>query len=708
MSRKIKINQNYFRAGFEPSTFNNDRNTVDVVFSTGAHVKRVSFDGEFLEELSLKRGHVKLDRFKSGAPVLNNHGTAQGMFGGGGVRGLEDVIGVVENARLEKDSKGQSIGVATVRLSQREEIAGIVRDIKEGIIRNVSVGYRVNKFEEQKQRVNGLPVLRAIDWEPMELSFVGIPADSGAQARAEMPTNECELISEGENMPLENEEKISSTSTKGPEEKRNVQEEHDTIDVPQESEEMEESESEESTDEVESDAPDAETSEDEESQDADESEDSRSGSVETAMVNPETIRAEERQRQLDIRQAVSVATLDEVFANELCERSVNIDEARKLIFKKLEKRTNTKTINHRIEVKDMEQRELRRKAAVQGLLHRFDATKYKIDGAEREWVTDSLVQTARNILHHEGVSDAYKMKKTEVATRALHSSSDFSEILANTANKTLRDAYEGAPNTYEPFARQRSASDFKEISSIQLGNGGKLEKTLEHGEYKRTTIDEAAEKYQVEKYGLIIGRTWELLVNDDLDAFSRIPARLGIRAREKENEIFWNLVLANGLMAETGLALFNTGAHDNLASSGTVISVASLGVARSKMRTKLDLDGELMNLTPRYLVVPAALETVAEQFITNISPDQAGNVNPFSNRLQLIVEPRLDGNSTTAWYTMSDIGQVDMAEIARLDGRGPEIMTREGFEIDGFETKIRYVFGMKILDYRAFYKNPGA
>jgi hypothetical protein len=228
----------------------------------------------------------------------------------------------------------------------------------------------------------------------------------------------------------------------------------------------------------------------------------------------------------------------------------------------------------------------------------------------------------------------------------------------------------------------------------------------EHGEYKRTTVNEAAEKYKVEKYGLVIGRTWELIMNDDLDAFTRIPAQLGVRAREKENEIFWSLIIANQVMAETGNALFSA-PHGNLAGAASAISIDSIGAGRAAMRLFKDLEGELMSVSPSYLVVPASLETKAEQFVAQIQPDQSGNVNPFAGRLRVLSEPRLDAASLTAWHLFADSSKLAMAEMALLDGRGPEIFVREGFDVDGMEIKLRHVFGMKIVDFRGYYKNAG-
>lgn len=685
---KIKLGALAFRAGFKPDSYNADKNTMDVIWTTGARVKRFSWsDGEFYEELSTKKAHVNLGRLNSGAPLLNNHGT--GMFGG--VQSLSDVIGVVETARME-----DGVGVATVRFSDRPELAGLIGDIKSGIIRNISVGYRVNKFEEQKQKVDGLPVLRAVDWEPMELSFVGIPADKGAQSRGHEPTSEVDVLTNREEEDMgkrAEDEKAKAEAEAKAKAEADAKAKAEAEAAAEVEEESEESESD--------DAPAADETEESERS-------AKTVETATATVDAEKIRKEEQTRHEEIRKAVRVAQLDEKFADDILKNpKMSVVDARAAIFQELEKRTETTTRNQRVEVKSMEQLELRRAAAVRGLLNRFDAQKYKLEQGDGEFSQGSLIDTARHMLSLEGVKEAYTMPRSEVAKRALMSSSDFPYVLANVANKVLREAYQGAPNTYEPFTAMRSVKDFKEVSSVTLGNGGKLQAMTEHGEYKRTSISESAQKYSVTKYGVIVGRTYELMVNDDLGAFTTIAQKLGTRAKEKENEVFWNLIINNQVMLEDGLALFHA-THANLTASGTAISVASLGVARTSLRLQRDLEGELLNLNPKYLVVPAAKETIAQQFISQISPIQGADVNVFANKLQVITEPRLDAASGVSWYAAVDKGQLQIGEMALIDGQGPEIMVKEGWDVDGMETKIRHNFGMAIVDFRGIYKNAGA
>ena len=169
-STTMQINNSQLRASFVPSTFDPEKRTIDVVWTTGARVKRFSWsEGQYYEELAVKRTAVNLDRLNQGAPVLNNHNSWS----------LESNIGVVEKAWL-KDGKGY----ATIRFSERDELQGLIKDIASGVIRNISVGYSVEKYEDVSKKKDKIKTYRAVSWTPLELSFVNIPADKDAQVRA--------------------------------------------------------------------------------------------------------------------------------------------------------------------------------------------------------------------------------------------------------------------------------------------------------------------------------------------------------------------------------------------------------------------------------------------------------------------------------------------------------------------------------------------
>jgi hypothetical protein len=298
---------------------------------------------------------------------------------------------------------------------------------------------------------------------------------------------------------------------------------------------------------------------------------------------------------------------------------------------------------------------------------------------------------------------------------ALHTASDFANLLADVANKTLRRAYEEAPQTFAPISRQSSIPDFKLAKRLQIGDAPGLLAIDDQGEFTRGTIGEGKEQYQLATYGRVFGISRKALINDDTNAFSRVPELFGRAARNLESNLVWLQILSNPTMGD-GVALFNS-AHANLSGTSDAISVASIGAGRQAMRKQVGLDATtLINVAPAFLIVPPAKETLADQFVsTNLLASQSSSVNPFAGRLQVISEPRLEvgigsqAGSNVSWYLAANPSQIDVLEYAYLEGEnGPVVESRIGFDVDGLEIKCRHDFAAKAIDWRGLYKNPGA
>lgn len=160
-----------------------DTRTVELTFSTGADAVRFDWmtGKRYIERLSMDQKHIRMERLNAGAPLLDTHSAYT----------LAHQIGVVE--RAEVDGKK---GSAVVRFSKRADVEPFYQDVRDKIIRNVSVGYKVHRYEETTGKGNELPVRLATDWEPHEISMVPMPVDIGAQTRShkDIPTNPCVLI----------------------------------------------------------------------------------------------------------------------------------------------------------------------------------------------------------------------------------------------------------------------------------------------------------------------------------------------------------------------------------------------------------------------------------------------------------------------------------------------------------------------------------
>jgi hypothetical protein len=241
------------------------------------------------------------------------------------------------------------------------------------------------------------------------------------------------------------------------------------------------------------------------------------------------------------------------------------------------------------------------------------------------------------------------------------------------------------------------------MSRVALSEAPSLSKVVEGGEYKYGTFSEGSEKYRLFTYGKVVGITRETIINDDLDAFSRIPTLFGGAAARLEANTVYGVFTANAAMSDT-VALFHA-SHGNL--TNALLNVAGIGTCRNLMRLQTWLGGnDPMNINPRYLIVPSALEVAASQLKAQLTPAQASNANPLSNTFDIIVEARLDGNSALNYYMAADPSEIDTIEYAYLEGEdGPYIETREGFGRDGIEIKIRHDFAAKAIDYRGLIKS---
>jgi phage major head subunit gpT-like protein len=214
-------------------------------------------------------------------------------------------------------------------------------------------------------------------------------------------------------------------------------------------------------------------------------------------------------------------------------------------------------------------------------------------------------------------------------------------------------------------------------------------------------------------YGRILSLTRKSIINDDLGAFSRVPQAFGASAARLESDLVYSLLTSNPSMSD-GVALFHDD-HSNL-ELGAALSVSSLASARKAMRTQKGIAGQgFLNIVPKFLIVPANLESTALMLIANehierVSGDDTTRSGlPWVKDLEVVVDPRLDADSEMAWYLAGSPLQIDTIEIAHLAGnRG--VFTEEDVEFasDNLQVKARLDFATQVIDWCGLVKNPGA
>lgn len=303
------------------------------------------------------------------------------------------------------------------------------------------------------------------------------------------------------------------------------------------------------------------------------------------------------------------------------------------------------------------------------------------------------------------------MSVSEVIERAFHTTSDLTNVLLNTANKTLARGYEEEVQTWRPLAIQSDNTDFKPNYLVQLNASIVPEKVLEDGEYKFGTMSDGKTTYQLSTYGkgLMISR--QALINDDLSSLDRMPAKMGAGCALLESNLVWEQLTSGASGATVTLdnkALFHAD-HNN---TGTgVIGITGIDAGVTKMRKQTDPAGNSLNVQASYLIVPPELRTAALQFLypTGYAPSTLAGVNPFAGGMELIVEARLSADSTAYYYLAANPNRIDMLQFGYLAGEGgPTITTTEKRNPDGVEMLVRHDFYCALADHRGFYRSTGA
>ncbi|SPL65356.1 prohead protease/major capsid protein fusion protein [Ochrobactrum soli] len=717
LEKEIRIPKPFAACEVRSDSFNEEDRTVEVCWTTGAKVKRYSWDeGYYMEELAVDKKAIRMDRFNA-MSLLDTHEQWS----------MDSRLGTVipSSVRIENGR-----GYALIKLSRNAKAEAILQDLRDGHPLSISVGYKIHRYEKTEGSDGQLPILRAIDWEPMELSIVPVPADAEAISRSEPTGKDVEKVL----VRQENHDAAEAAplTEKTPMNKRDAAKSFngDKLDALALGAGLSRNEGE-TDDALRARLIAAYDEEDKQRKEADdaaaraaaEAVQTRTAQQPAPVTQPAGVSqsevaeqsraavAAERKRVKDINDLARTAgfEVNDEMVRTAVDGGTDVEAFRNALFDKMVERQNQAPTFPVVETRGMQDaQETMRRMVANAILHRNNVVTKLEDGA-REWRAMSTMDIAKELLRARGESTRGSMH--DVAQRALHSTSDFPIILQDITTQTLLNAYGLYENTFQLFATRTVLSDFRETKVLDIGSAPDLLPKNEHGEFKSGTVKESEEGMKLQSYGRKIGFTREMLINDQLNAFMQLVANWGMKAAKLEGDIVWGAILDNVLKLKDGKALFHTD-HKNLASTGSAIDQASLEAARLEFRKQKNIDGESINVTPKYLFVGADNETVAQKLITGITvPTTTAEVVPQAIRsIQPVYEHRIDALNTKAWFLFADAASTmgrGIHYLHLLGSETPRTNERLGFDVEGVEYTLAHDFGVGLTDYRFAYKNAG-
>jgi len=308
------------------------------------------------------------------------------------------------------------------------------------------------------------------------------------------------------------------------------------------------------------------------------------------------------------------------------------------------------------------------------------------------------------------INDRLNMRSVfdQVLAVGMHTTSDFPLLLQDAANKVLESAYALQAPTYRAWAARRNFNDFKAHKFLRIGEFPSLiteGATKEPATVKWGKVDEQREQITPSEYTAGLALTREALINDDLGALSDIANGAAGQAARDENTLAYAMLAANAVLSD-GVALFSVATHGNLAGTPSTIDVANIALAVKAMRVQTSIGGQKLNLMPATLVCGPAKELVAQQLLATIQPATVANVNPYSGKLELVVDANISGNE---WYLFAPTSAAAVAVWGYVGGaNGPEVWVTRDEDTRGVMIRCGLDFAVGAVDFRGAFKNAGA
>lgn len=327
----------------------------------------------------------------------------------------------------------------------------------------------------------------------------------------------------------------------------------------------------------------------------------------------------------------------------------------------------------------------------------------------------SLRELARASLQDRGILVATLAPMQMVGMAFTHDTSDFGNILVDIAAASVLQGWNEAEETFHLWTKTGRLSDFKTAKRVGMGEFPTLREVRPGAEYKYITTGDRGETIRLATYGELFSITRQAILNDDLDQLTTIPKRMGEAARGTIGDLVYDTLINNQNLSDDK-KLFADSRKNLFTGAGSALSIESLSKAKTAMALqKNQTEGgkaRTLNIRPGFVLVPVALEDKAKQLIRSASvpgaETNAGIDNPIRNFAEVIAEPRLDDNSSTAWYLAAKKGS-DTIEVAYLDGvELPYLEQQQGFTNDGVISKVRIDAGVAPLDSRGLNKSNGA
>jgi len=310
--------------------------------------------------------------------------------------------------------------------------------------------------------------------------------------------------------------------------------------------------------------------------------------------------------------------------------------------------------------------------------------------------------------------------------QAAFSTTSLPGILSNIANKMLLEGYNYIEDAWRKIAKIASVNDFKEHTRYRMTGSFTFEQVGPDGELKHGKLGEMKFGQKADTHGIMFALTRQMIINDDMGAFTDIPRQIGMGAAEAIADAAWGLWLRNPVQSD-GKAFFSTDHKNYAEGADSVLTVQGLTAAETMFSDQVKPNGRPLGIPASILLVPTALKVPAEMLMksillnettyvdtTNKKSNPSANANPHLGKFEVVSSVYLSnasftGASSKAWYLLADPNRLPSIEVAFLNGvdRPTVEKTDADFNTLGIQFRGYIDFGVREQDFRGALKMKG-
>jgi len=304
--------------------------------------------------------------------------------------------------------------------------------------------------------------------------------------------------------------------------------------------------------------------------------------------------------------------------------------------------------------------------------------------------------------------------------QAAFSTTSLPGILSNIANKMLLEGYNYIEDAWRSIAKIASVNDFKEHTRYRMTGSFQFQQVGPDGELKHGQLGEQQFGQKADTHGIMFALTRQMIINDDMGAFTDIPRQIGMGAAEAIADAVWGLWLSNPTQSD-GKAFFHADHKNYAEGAGTALTVDGLTDAEVTFGKQVKPNGKPLGIRPSLLLVPMALKVPAEMLMKSIQLNETTtankakpSANPHVGKFDVVSSVYLSnttftGASDKAWYLLADPNRLPAIEIAFLNGvdRPTVEKTDADFNTLGVQFRGYIDFGVREQDHRGALKMKG-